>query len=717
MRATRSNKRRRVSRKVIDSSSEDEEPKPVEDGAADKAPEEDDGFGGMKWELVAITLDEYNAFLDTIRRSRDPNEKVLRSRITADVLPIIEKRAEQLRQKEARRLRELDNLQKLASAKRSSRLAHKAEARKEQEEVEAAERKRVADLEMAKKEQEKQRRLDDARESRMMTREQRIKDREVKRILQEEELKRLEEDKARIAANEARGSERHIKSEMERRQNELKTMGGDEDEWYFDCSVCGVHGQNLDDGTHSIECERCKVWQHSACHGISEKQAENDNFHFICNTCKRKDQKAKEKIPPLKLNFSSPKMSSSPPAANMQPRNPTGVVPPRQYPSSYTHSSNGVPPSAGRPPSNGNAYGTAANVNGQTARANGLQWQPPHTSPYQRSPYANGSYATSRPPQAPPANPPSRSPPMGTFHHYRPPSSSGQASSPVPRPPYSPPQASNNLPRPYAQSQSPNNLPRLSHSPIQNASSLPRPSYQPPQGPSSTTRPFYSTQGSPSIPRPPYIPPQASINPPMAQVPPSQHLNSPQKVSYPPPQSTAHPSSRPSYPPPQMNGHSSSMPRDASTSFSTSPRSQEPQFAASTPRPSEQPKGFANLLNATPGQSGAMAPHSTYQPGLSPAKHESPRPSSSHGMSATPILPPVAALSPSMGNAPSMNPPVKKPSPTQLPPIMNVQGGQVPPTQLSPTVVPPSEKPAFSQPIPQPPSMLSNPNPSSNGHQ
>ena len=78
----------------------------------------------------------------------------------------------------------------------------------------------------------------------MMTREQRLKEREVKRILHEEELKRLEEDSKKLDQNEARLSERHLKAEMQRRQQELEKLAEEED-WVFDCSVCGLHGENL----------------------------------------------------------------------------------------------------------------------------------------------------------------------------------------------------------------------------------------------------------------------------------------------------------------------------------------------------------------------------------------------------------------------------------------------------------------------------------------
>lgn len=61
-----------------------------------------------------------------------------------------------------------------------------------------------------------------------------------------------------------------------------------------------------------MACEKCGVWQHSACLGISQADAEKDNFHFICHICKRRAEDAKKpKIPTLKFHLGS---SSSPPS-------------------------------------------------------------------------------------------------------------------------------------------------------------------------------------------------------------------------------------------------------------------------------------------------------------------------------------------------------------------------------------------------------------------
>jgi len=205
---------------------------------------EEDRFGGQKWECLAITLSQYGDFLESIRKSRDTDERFLHKRITAEVLPVIVKAEEDQQRKNARKEKELLTLQKLATAKRSSRIASKLDREREEQEAAEADRKRRAALIEGGKEQERQKKMEEARESRMMTREQRLKEREYKRLLHEEELANLSEDSKKLEIGEARMSERHLKAEMEKRKMELEKLAED-DEWFFDCSVCGVHGDNL----------------------------------------------------------------------------------------------------------------------------------------------------------------------------------------------------------------------------------------------------------------------------------------------------------------------------------------------------------------------------------------------------------------------------------------------------------------------------------------
>jgi hypothetical protein len=195
--ALRASKRRKVSEPEV---SDEEVIDELVIQQKEEVPEEDDGLGGMKWECLAINLDDLNRFIASIEKSRDPNEKILRARITEQLLPLLEKQEEARKRKAAQKERELLNLEKLATAKRSSRIAGKLELQRQEEEAREAERKRQAELAMAKKEQEKWMKLEKERESRMMTREQRLKEREARRILHEEELAGLSEDSKKLEA-------------------------------------------------------------------------------------------------------------------------------------------------------------------------------------------------------------------------------------------------------------------------------------------------------------------------------------------------------------------------------------------------------------------------------------------------------------------------------------------------------------------------------------
>ena len=271
-------------------------------------------LGGYKWECVAITLPDYQNLITSLKKTKDPNEKKLRQRLVDEVVPVIEAAEEKQRRKIERRERDLMSLEKMAHAKRSSRLADKQDREKREQEAAEAERKRVTDLAAAHREQERQEQMEHDRQFRMMTREQRIKDREFKRILAEEELARAAEEEKRIAEGAARGSERHLKERIAKNKKELESLTAEED-WTFDCSGCAVHGKNLDDGSHSVACEKCNVWQHSKCLGISKAAAEKDDFHFVCDDCKKKEERANQ--PKISLKFKVTPSPAPPSPARM----------------------------------------------------------------------------------------------------------------------------------------------------------------------------------------------------------------------------------------------------------------------------------------------------------------------------------------------------------------------------------------------------------------
>ncbi|KAF1972978.1 hypothetical protein BU23DRAFT_466568 [Bimuria novae-zelandiae CBS 107.79] len=308
-RSSRSSKRRKTP------TPEPEEPE-EDDEATEVAPvaetDDDDGFGGMQWECVCITLEDYQDFMNGIRKSRDADEKQLYKDIEAEIIPELAKVAEAQARKEVKKMKELETLQKLATAKRSSRLAAKTDKQREIQEAEEAERKRREAIAMAKAEQDKQRQMEDAHESRRQTREQRIREREAQKILQEESLRKLEENQERLASEEARLSERHLTAQMKKAKRDLEKLK-EKEYWLFDCEKCGLNGECIDDGKPQIQCDEkdgCGVWQHSACHNISAKRAEAEDFKFLCASCTRKQQIAKEPKLALKLRLTSASPSS-----------------------------------------------------------------------------------------------------------------------------------------------------------------------------------------------------------------------------------------------------------------------------------------------------------------------------------------------------------------------------------------------------------------------
>lgn len=313
--AARAAKRRRLATEASSNDGDAETASSSEDNEKSDGIEDEDPLGGSTWECVAITLDEVRSFLEPLKKSKDGNEKVLRDQIEGHLLPILQKREESRKRKMLQRERELLALEKMARAKRSSRIAGKAEQRKH-EEVERQERqRRLAEEAALRKEEEKRLKFEKERDSRMVSREKRLREREARRIQYEEELSQLSEGSRSQEAG--RLSERRLQAEIEKSKQALKELEEEED-WTFDC-ICGLHGQ-VDDGEHSVACERCNVWQHSKCLGFEEEEAERDDFHFICKHCEQSErekqqlllQKPSQKI---KIKVKEPASASSPPVA------------------------------------------------------------------------------------------------------------------------------------------------------------------------------------------------------------------------------------------------------------------------------------------------------------------------------------------------------------------------------------------------------------------
>ncbi|KAK4224623.1 reticulocyte-binding protein 2 a [Podospora fimiseda] len=319
--AQRASKRRRVSSGVASEAEDDAGDEASENGLT--AEPEDNGLGGMKWECLAVTLEEVRGLVSNWQKTKDPNEKILRDQLQEHLIPILEQQEESRKRKQLQREKELMNLEKMAHAKRSSRIAGRMEHRKIEEQAREEKRKRLEEEAARRKEEKQLAKMESERNTRLMSREQRLKEREVRRVKHEEELAQLSEDSKATSTHNGRMSERRRLAEIEKNKKALEELEEEQEDWIFDC-ICGAFGQ-IDDGTHSVACERCNVWQHSKCLGISESEAEKDDFHFVCSRCRQRaehPQKIKIKIKQSEGRAAEDNATaSSPNAGSAQPNN------------------------------------------------------------------------------------------------------------------------------------------------------------------------------------------------------------------------------------------------------------------------------------------------------------------------------------------------------------------------------------------------------------
>jgi hypothetical protein len=318
----------------------------------------EDSLGGMIWECIAVTLNEVETFLDGIARSRDDNEKVLRNQIRDHLLPILQKQEDSRKRREQQRERELLNQAKLANAKRSSRIRGKIEQQKHDEDAKREEERMRHEEAVERRAEAARIKREHERDFRMASREDRLKERETRRRRHEEELAQLSEDSRNLSELSGRMSERKLQADIERNQQALKELEEEEEDWIFDCT-CGLYGR-IDDGKHSIACEKCNIWQHSKCAGIEEAEAERQDFHFVCSRCERREreQAAPDRPTPIKLKVHRSSSPHSSPSNEVR----QSIVVELPAKASDPGSSTQLPPGA-----------TNASVNAiETAKANGL---------------------------------------------------------------------------------------------------------------------------------------------------------------------------------------------------------------------------------------------------------------------------------------------------------------------------------------------------------
>ncbi|KAF8474693.1 hypothetical protein BDZ91DRAFT_788982 [Kalaharituber pfeilii] len=234
----------------------------------------------MEWRCVCATIEDYQKLIDQWKKSKDINEKNLRTYLIEDVLPALYAAEEEKRKEEAERQRKLALEAAVANRKRSSRIDAKLARQREIEQKAEEERKRQEELRAAREAAERLERIGRERESRLAARERRIRERE-ERLLRSQQSSNKDSADDSDNTSRARMSTRRLELEAKKLEEEKERFAS---EWVFDC-ICGVHGINFDDGSPQVACDKCEIWQHVACLKLPPG---SENKEFICDRCQRR---------------------------------------------------------------------------------------------------------------------------------------------------------------------------------------------------------------------------------------------------------------------------------------------------------------------------------------------------------------------------------------------------------------------------------------------
>ncbi|KAK6542191.1 hypothetical protein TWF694_007954 [Orbilia ellipsospora] len=256
----------------------------------------------IEWKCICCNLGEYRTFVAKFEKSKHPDEKELRKVILEDILPAFEKDEQKRKRKLVEEEKERLRLELLSGRKRSARVDERMARQREADELEQILRVEREERQRYEKEELSKRKEEQARITKLEERERRLQERELRAKQREEERARLFDPDATESEDSHKKGSRHSSRQKEKRKAELET---EEKDWIFDC-VCGTHGVNYDDGTYSIACDKCGVWQHTECLGLPQSAAEEEEF--VCDRCRDKEKLATTPIK-IKLRLTRPASS------------------------------------------------------------------------------------------------------------------------------------------------------------------------------------------------------------------------------------------------------------------------------------------------------------------------------------------------------------------------------------------------------------------------
>ncbi|CAG8568258.1 3133_t:CDS:10 [Acaulospora morrowiae] len=211
------------------------------------------------WETVCVTAAEWESFPAQFEKTRNSAEKAFFKLLTNDLLPRV---LAVLKEKEKDRKK----LDALANRKRSSRLLKK--------EIERQEADRIAQIEREKYEEEM---MKEKKESRIES--------QASRAIQEDHKKIEDQDQ--------------LDSSIQVPLPQPQAHEQPNNDWYFEC-LCGVSGNNINDNSRMIACDRCSVWQHLDCISKIDPRFlmghDYEKIDYVCEKCLR-NTAAKSSMP------------------------------------------------------------------------------------------------------------------------------------------------------------------------------------------------------------------------------------------------------------------------------------------------------------------------------------------------------------------------------------------------------------------------------------
>ncbi|TFK40094.1 hypothetical protein BDQ12DRAFT_680331 [Crucibulum laeve] len=263
---------------------------PADDRGLEHPPNLPEGF--IEWEMICVTLREWECIADRFEKSTYYLEKSLYKRLVTDIVPTM---VDMLKEVEKKRKLE----EALVHRKRSSRIAIKESekeealvaAKKKAEEEEKMGRARRVEARRQKEEEERIRR-ENAREQRRKEREAREASRKAtsESSVQPDDLDgktHLASGSTVLRRNKPQDKTAHTNGSA----SGTRTPIGDD--WELDCEICHRRGINVDDGTPMMSCGMCSKWQHIACHDQADLQQGRpkrdwDAEDFVCKKCRLK---------------------------------------------------------------------------------------------------------------------------------------------------------------------------------------------------------------------------------------------------------------------------------------------------------------------------------------------------------------------------------------------------------------------------------------------